>query len=113
MTPITLLLTLIFTWGYHKYIKKTSFISNIIPLYFHSDPFVNNKSFGLTVRLTKSLFLKSIAESSINQPTDPRIIAPPKGLIAQLLKEELSDYIDKEYYEKIVKYEIIRKSMLD
>jgi hypothetical protein len=113
MTPITLLMTLLFTWAYHKYIKKTSFISNVIPLYFHSDPFVNDKSFGLTVRLTKSLFLKSIAESSINQPTDPRIIAPPKGLIAQLLKEDISNYMDKEYYDKIVKYETIYKSILD
>jgi hypothetical protein len=113
MTPMTLLLTLLFTWSYHKYIKKTNFVSNVIPLYFHSDPFVNDKSFGLTVRLTKSLFLKSIAESSINQPTDPRIIAPPKGLIAQLLKEEISDYMDKEYYEKIVKYETIYKTILN
>jgi hypothetical protein len=104
MTPITLLITLLFTWVYHKYIKKTSVISNMIPLYYHSDPFVNDKSFGLTVRLTKSLFLKSIAESSINQPTDPRIIAPVKGLVAQILEEELINYMNKEYYNKLIKY---------
>lgn len=104
MTPITLLITLLFTWVYHRYIKKTSVISNMIPLYYHSDPFINDKSFGLTVRLTKSLFLKSIAESSINQPTDPRIIAPVKGLVAQILKEELINHMDKEYYDKVIKY---------
>ena len=104
ITPITLLFTLLFTWVYHKFFKKTSFASNIIPLYFHSDPFVSEKSFGLTVRLTKSLFLKSIAESSIHQPTDPRIIAPAKGLIAQILKEDISNHMDKDYYHKIIKY---------
>jgi len=112
ITPITLLITLFLTWVYHKYFKKTSFASNIVPIYFHSDPFINEKSFGLTVRLTKSLFLKSIAESSIHQPTDPRIIAPVKGLIAHMLKEDIRDHIlDKDYYDKIVKYNNINKTI--
>jgi hypothetical protein len=111
ITPLTLLFTLIFTWGYHKYISKTNFISNITPLYYHSDPYVNNKSFGLTIKLTKSLFLKSIAESSIHQPTDPRIIAPPKGLIAHMLKEDVENYVDKEYYNKVIKYNKINETL--
>jgi type III secretory pathway component EscR len=108
-TPITLLLTLIFTWLFHKYIKKTNFETNIMPLHYHSDPFINTKSFGLTVNLTKSLFLKSIAESSINHPSDERIIAPVKGLVAQLISENKSKTNDLEYYKKIVKYNKISK----
>ena len=104
ITPITLLFTLLFTWGYHKYIKKTSFASNILPLYYHSDPFVNNKSIGLTVRLSKSLFLQSIASSSIHQPSDERIIAPIKGLVASLLNDKSTNNVNKEYYEKVIKY---------
>jgi len=113
MTPITLLITLLLMWLYHKYIRKTSFGSNIVPLYYHSDPYISNKSYGLTVRLTKSLFLKSIGESSINQPSDPKLIAPAKGLIAQLLKEEMVDYVDKEYYEKVIKYNKLNKYIVD
>jgi len=113
ITPLTLLFTLLFTWIYHKYIKKTNFASNIIPIYYHSDPFINNKSFGLTVRLTKSLFLNSISESSIHQPTDPRIIAPSKGLIAQLLKEDIINYTNKDYYDKIIKYDKINETLDD
>ena len=111
ITPLTLLFTLIFTWAYHKYINKTNFMSNITPLYYHSDPYVNNKSFGLTIKLTKSLFLKSIAESSIHQPTDPRIIASSKGLIAHMLKEDVANYVDKEYYNKVIKYNKINETL--
>ena len=80
-----------------------------MPLHYHSDPFINTKSFGLTVNLTKSLFLKSIAESSINHPSDERIIAPVKGLVAQLISENKSKTNDLEYYKKIVKYNKISK----
>jgi len=112
ITPMTLFFTLLFTWFYHKYIKKTNYTTNITPLYYHSDPYVNNKSFGLTVRLSKSLFLESIASSSIHQPTDYKIIAPMKGLIAELLKENIDSEINKEYYDKIIKYNEINKNII-
>jgi hypothetical protein len=103
--PITLLLSLVFAWIYNilsnKYITNTKKISK--PLYFYSDPFINNKSLGLTTGLSKSLFLTSIATSSIHQPTDDRIIAPPKGLIAQLTDIKLNE-LNKEYYDQILVY---------
>jgi hypothetical protein len=95
--PMTLLFTLLFSWIYNKYIVKSKNVYK--PLYFYSDPFTTNKSLGLTTHLSKSLFVTSIALSSINQPTDDRIIAPAKGLIAQLtdlnLNQNSIDYYDK------------------
>jgi hypothetical protein len=111
ITPIILFLTLLFTWILHKYVKKTKFNSISSPLYYHSDPFVNEKSIGLTVRLSKSLFLDTIASSSIHQPTDNKIIAPLKGLIAELLKEGSQPEINREYYNKIIKYNEINKNI--
>jgi hypothetical protein len=71
------------------------------PLYFYSDPFTTNKSMGLTTHLSKSLFVTSIALSSINQPTDDRIIAPAKGLVAQLSDLHLNQN-SIDYYDKII-----------
>lgn len=110
ITPMTLFFTLLFSWMYHKY-RNTNFNSHSVPLYYHSDPFVNDKSFGLTVRLSKSIFLESIAMSSIHQPTDYKIIAPVKGLIAELLKVDIDSEINKEYYEKIIRYNEINKNL--
>ena len=110
ITPMTLFFTLLFSWMYHKY-KKTNFNSHSVPLYYHSDPYVNDKSFGLTVRLSKSIFLESIALSSIHQPTDYKIIAPVKGLIAELLKDNIDSEVNKEYYEKIIKYNEMTKNL--
>ena len=56
---------------------------------------------GLTTHLSKSLFVTSIALSSINQPTDDRIIAPAKGLIAQLTELNLNQN-SIDYYDKII-----------
>jgi hypothetical protein len=110
ITPMTLLLTLLFTWIFHKYIKKTNFMTNMVPIYFHSDPYINPKSFGLTVKLTKSLFLHSIAKSSIHQPTDEKIIAPLKGVIAELLhSHERHDEINMDYYKNVIRYNEINK----
>jgi hypothetical protein len=109
ITPITLFFTLLFTWIYHKYIRKTKFDKNTVPLHYHSDPFVTDKSIGLTVRLSKSLFLESIAASSIHQPTDHKIIAPIKAVVAELLKIDTNSNINKEYYEKIMKFNEVNK----
>jgi hypothetical protein len=110
ITPMTLFFTLLFTWMYHKYLN-TNFNTHNVPLYYYSDPYVNDKSFGLTVRLSKSIFLESIALSSIHQPTDYKIIAPVKGLIAELLKINIDSEVNKEYYEKIIKYNEINKNL--
>jgi hypothetical protein len=110
ITPMTLFFTLLFSWMYHKY-RNTNFNSHSVPLYYHSDPFVNDKSFGLTVRLSKSIFLESIAMSSIHQPTDYKIIAPVKGLIAELLKVNIDSEMNQEYYEKIIRYNEINKNL--
>jgi hypothetical protein len=56
---------------------------------------------GLTTHLSKSLFVTSIALSSINQPTDDRIIAPAKGLVAQLSDLHLNQN-SIDYYDKII-----------
>jgi len=106
--PITILLTLIFTLIFNKYFKKST--DKYQPLYFYSDPFVNNKSIGLTTRLSKSLFVTSIAKSSINQPTDDRIIAPAKGLIAQLTNEHVNAN-SIEYYDKIILFNKLQKKL--
>jgi hypothetical protein len=97
--PMTLLLTLLFSWVYNKYIKKST--EKYKPLYFYSDPFTTEKSLGLTTNLSKSLFVTSIALSSINQPTDDRIIAPAQGLIAQLTELNLNQN-SIDYYDKII-----------
>ena len=97
--PMTLLFTLLFSWIYNKYIVKSKNVYK--PLYFYSDPFTTNKSLGLTTHLSKSLFVTSIALSSINQPTDDRIIAPAKGLIAQLTDLNLNQN-SIDYYDKII-----------
>jgi hypothetical protein len=97
--PITLLFTLLFSWLYNKYIAKSKNVYK--PLYFYSDPFTTNKSMGLTTHLSKSLFVTSIALSSINQPTDDRIIAPAKGLVAQLSDLHLNQN-SIDYYDKII-----------